>query len=45
MGDNRNDSNDSHQWGWRDTEQLEESRIRGKAEVIFWPPLRIGLIH
>ncbi|MDH7570617.1 MAG: signal peptidase I [Armatimonadota bacterium] len=40
MGDNRNDSNDSHAWG-----QLDERRIRGKALLIFWPPARIGLIR
>jgi len=32
MGDNRNDSNDSHAWG-----PVEEHRIIGKAMVIFWP--------
>jgi len=40
MGDNRNDSNDSHAWG-----QLDETRIRGKALFIFWPIRRVGLIH
>ena len=40
MGDNRNDSNDSHSWG-----QLDETRIRGKALFIFWPISRIGIIH
>ncbi len=40
MGDNRNDSNDSHAWG-----QLDADRIRGKALVIFWPLSRIGVIR
>ncbi|MBI3947970.1 MAG: signal peptidase I [Armatimonadetes bacterium] len=40
LGDNRNDSKDSHYWG-----QLDQSRIRGKAMVIFWPPTRIGLVR
>ncbi|MCC6445075.1 MAG: signal peptidase I [Armatimonadetes bacterium] len=40
MGDNRNDSNDSHSWG-----PLERSRILGKALVVFWPFSRAGLIH
>lgn len=40
MGDNRNNSNDSHYWG-----QLDENRILGKAEVIFWPLSRAGIIH
>ncbi|MBI3947968.1 MAG: signal peptidase I [Armatimonadetes bacterium] len=40
MGDNRNDSNDSHAWG-----QLDESRIRGEAMFIFWPFTRVGLVR
>lgn len=40
MGDNRNDSNDSHAWG-----PLDEHRIIGKAMLIFWPITRIRLLH
>lgn len=40
MGDNRNDSNDSHKWG-----SLPADRVIGKAVVTFWPFGRIGLIH
>ena len=40
MGDNRNDSNDSTNWG-----PLEARRVVGKAQLIFWPPSRLGVIH
>jgi signal peptidase I len=50
LGDNRNDSNDSHKWfevvegRQLSRPELDESRVLGKAMVIFWPPSRIGLI-
>jgi signal peptidase I len=40
MGDNRNDSNDSHAWG-----PLDADRVIGKAMFIFWPLTRIGLVR
>ncbi|NMC13201.1 MAG: signal peptidase I [Chloroflexi bacterium] len=40
LGDNRNNSNDSHAWG---TVPLEN--IIGKAVVIYWPPQSWGVIN
>jgi signal peptidase I len=37
LGDNRNNSNDSHAWG-----TLKMDRLVGKAMVIFWPPTHLG---
>ena len=38
LGDNRNESMDSHVWG-----HLNRKRVLGKAMVRFWPPGRMGL--
>lgn len=53
MGDNRNDSNDSHRWETIDptTGRVEprpyvpRENFLGEAMLIFWPPQRIRLLH
>ncbi len=53
MGDNRNNSNDSHRWEVFDEESgrmvsepyVSRANLLGKAEVIFWPPQRIRILH
>ncbi len=40
MGDNRNNSNDSHAWG-----PLERDRVIGRAELLFWPLQRLKMMH
>jgi signal peptidase I len=35
LGDNRNNSNDGHRWGF-----LKKERVLGKAMLTFWPPVR-----
>ena len=39
LGDNRNNSSDSHNWG-----TLSEEEIVGKAWVSYWPPSQWGII-
>jgi hypothetical protein len=40
MGDNRNNSNDSHVWG-----VLTRDRVIGRAEILFWPVSRFNIMH
>lgn len=40
LGDNRNDSRDSSEWG-----PLDERRIVGRAQFVFWPPKRVRVIR
>jgi signal peptidase I len=40
LGDNRNNSSDSHSWG-----SVPVEYVIGKAFVIYWPPFQWGLIQ
>jgi signal peptidase I len=39
LGDNRNNSSDSHRWG-----PLPTDEVIGKAVLVYWPPDVVGLI-
>ncbi len=39
LGDNRNDSDDSHIWGY-----VDFSNVIGKADLIYWPPPHMHLL-
>ncbi len=39
LGDNRNDSADSHVWG-----PLNRRTLQGRAWLRYWPPTRLGLL-
>ncbi len=41
LGDNRNESFDSHRWNvW-----LTRDRLKGKAIFVYWPPKHLGLLE
>ena len=39
LGDNRNDSSDSHVWG-----PVTRGEITGKALIVYWPPAQLHLV-
>jgi signal peptidase I len=40
LGDNRNQSSDSHEWGY-----IGETSVIGKAFMIYWPPSEIKILQ
>ena len=40
LGDNRNNSSDSHLWG-----MVPLENVIGKAEVVYWPPSQWQMLH
>ncbi len=40
LGDNRNNSSDSHSWGW-----VPMEFVIGKAVFVYWPPTNWGIIE
>lgn len=40
LGDNRNNSSDSHSWG-----PVPDEYVVGKAVLVYWPPQEWGLVH
>lgn len=52
MGDNRDNSNDSHHWEATDADGiwcaapfLPRENVLGKAACMFWPPNRVSIVH
>lgn len=39
LGDNRNESNDSHKWGF-----LPADNVIGRADIVYWPPTEVRLL-
>ena len=39
LGDNRNESNDSHKWGF-----VPADNVIGRADIVYWPPTEVRLL-